>query len=41
MSAAMRIDTSIGERRARVFRHAMLQVLPTVGLTVTLIKLLP
>jgi hypothetical protein len=41
MSAAMRIDTSIGERRAEMFRHMMLRAVPIVGLTVTFIKLLP
>jgi hypothetical protein len=36
-----KIDTSIAELRAEMFRFMMLQAVTIVGLTVTLIKLLP
>ena len=36
-----KIDTAIAELRAEIFRVMMLQAVAIVGLTVTLIKLLP
>jgi hypothetical protein len=36
-----RVDTSIAELKAEIFRFMLLQAVGIIGLTVTLIKLLP
>ena len=36
-----RLDTSIAELKAEIFRFMLLQAVAIIGLTVTLIKLLP
>ena len=41
MKLEAKIDTSVSELRAEMFRFMMLQAVTIIGVTVTLIKLLP